>query len=189
MAAVFPTASLYNCPLPIDWGLTVRLFVLRGFCTVLLLLTTVGVIAAEAQRFSSEELRQRYLGLVDDLRCPQCQNQNLSDSDSPIAQDLRRTVLRMLEQGDSDEQIIDYLIDRYGDFIIYMPRFKPTTYALWLLPAGLAVLGVVLVLLIIRRQRRTGSVADGDSLSAEQQQRLSALLESSDQGRDGGEQL
>ena len=147
---------------------------LRQFCAVLLLLAAVDASAAELEQFSTEQLRQRYLALIDDLRCPQCQNQNLSDSDSPIAQDLRRTVLRMLEEGNSDQQVIDYLIDRYGDFIIYMPRFKPGTYALWLLPVGLAVLGLLVIVLIVRRQRSSRTEV---SLDATEQQRLDTLLD------------
>ena len=188
VAAEFPAASLYNAPLTNWLGFDVIVSVLRNLCAVLLLFAVFNTQAAELQGFSSEQLRQRYLALIDDLRCPQCQNQNLSDSDSPIARDLRRTVLRMLERGSSDREITDYLVDRYGEFIIYMPRFKPNTYALWLLPAGLGLLGVVLVLLIIRRQRSDRRQAGEAGLSGDEQRRLWSLLDSSRRG-DHREQL
>lgn len=138
-----------------------------------LLLIAPATWSAELETFSSEDIRARYLALIDDLRCPQCQNQNLSDSDSAIAVDLRRTVLRLLEEGKGDQEIIDFLIDRYGDFIIYMPRFKPGTYSLWLLPLLLALAGVVVIVLVVRRQRR---VVVQEGLSDSEQQQLAELL-------------
>ncbi|MCV6603668.1 MAG: cytochrome c-type biogenesis protein CcmH [Porticoccaceae bacterium] len=145
----------------------------RCICITSLLLIVSVAGAAELDTFSSEDIRARYLALIDDLRCPQCQNQNLSDSDSAIAVDLRRTVLRLLEEGKGDQEIIDFLIDRYGDFIIYMPRFKPGTYSLWLLPLLLALAGVVVIVLVVRRQRR---VVVQTELSASEQQQLAELL-------------
>ncbi|MGS2724021.1 cytochrome c-type biogenesis protein [Porticoccus sp. GXU_MW_L64] len=152
---------------------------IRGFCTAGLLLFSVAASSAELDTFSSEDIRARYLALIDDLRCPQCQNQNLSDSDSAIAVDLRRTVLRLLEEGKGDREIIDFLIDRYGDFIIYMPQFKPGTYSLWLLPLLLALAGVAVIVLVVRRQRRQVVPAP---LSDSEQQQLAELL--NDQGSD-----
>ena len=146
---------------------------LKYLCISALLLIAPPTWAAELESFSSDEIRARYLALIDDLRCPQCQNQNLSDSDSAIAVDLRRTVLRMLEEDKSDKQIIDFLIDRYGDFIIYMPQFKSGTYSLWLLPLGLALVGVVVIVLVVRRQRRVAVQAE---LSDSEQQQLAELL-------------
>ncbi|WIO73335.1 cytochrome c-type biogenesis protein CcmH [Porticoccaceae bacterium LTM1] len=146
---------------------------LRIFLLVTGLMATSVASAVEIQTFSSEELRERYLELLDELRCPQCQNQNLHDSDSPIAQDLRRTVVRMLEAGKTDKEITDYLIDRYGDFITYLPRFKKSTYLLWLSPAVLLLIALVVVILVVRRQRSRHS--DGQ-LSEQEQQRLNALL-------------
>ncbi|UTW46630.1 cytochrome c-type biogenesis protein CcmH [bacterium SCSIO 12696] len=131
------------------------------------LLLALSVQAAELETFSNEDIRARYLALIDDLRCPKCQNQNLSDSDSTIAQDLRRTVLRLLEEGKSDDEVVDFLVDRYGDFIIYMPQFKPGTYSLWLLPLLLAVIGGAVVIVVVRRQRQAEPVVLSDSEQAQ----------------------
>ena len=147
--------------------------IITRLCLTTILLAPFSAQSAELETFSSEDIRARYFVLIDDLRCPQCQNQNLSDSDSAIAIDLRRAVLRMLEEGKTDQEIVDFLIDRYGDFIIYMPQFKPGTYSLWLLPVVLAVLGLVVVVLVVRRQRKPAVDAP---LTAEQQKQLDNLL-------------
>ena len=145
----------------------------------LLALLPVGDAAGgdELLPFANAEQRERYLVLIDELRCPQCQNQNLQDSDAPLARDLRSAVFRLLQEGKSNREITTYLIDRYGDFITYMPRFKRTTYALWLTPLVLAVIAAVLVLAILRRQRRRPAVGNLDHL---EQQRLDQLLRATD---------
>ncbi|MDM3870249.1 cytochrome c-type biogenesis protein CcmH [Porticoccus sp. W117] len=149
---------------------------LSRFYLIALLLIAPVSWCADLDTFSSEDIRARYLALIDDLRCPQCQNQNLSDSDSAIAVDLRRTVLRLLEEGKGDKEIIDFLVDRYGDFIIYMPQFKSGTYSLWLLPLLLALVGAVVIVLVVRRQRRVTVPSD---LNESEQQQLAELLSNS----------
>lgn len=136
-------------------------------------------IASEPPSFADEAQRERYIALLDELRCPQCQNQNLMDSDAPLAGDLRDTVYRMLQEGKSDREITRYLIDRYGDFITYMPQFKRTTYALWLTPFILALFAVVLVWLILRRQRRQ---PEENVLSGLEREKLDKLLNETDNG-------
>ena len=148
--------------------------IIGRLCIAILLLAPFSAKTAELETFSSAQIRERYLLLIDDLRCPQCQNQNLSDSDSAIAIDLRRAVLRMLEDGKTDQEIVDFLIDRYGDFIIYMPQFKPSTYGLWLIPFVLAILGGLIVVLILRRQRLPSANAP---LTEEQKNQLDSLLD------------
>jgi len=154
----------------------------RLICTIFtLMLISTPLMAEELQKFSSVELRARYIQLIDQLRCPQCQNQNLQGSDSPIAQDLRGIVLSKLEEGYSDKEIIDYLIDRYGDFITYMPRFKSSTYGLWLTPIALLVFAVIVVFFLMRRQRRLRRQRSGintsNKLSVQEEQRLQELLD------------
>jgi cytochrome c-type biogenesis protein CcmH len=147
----------------------------RLICTIFaLILISTSLLAEELQQFSSEELRDRYIQLIDELRCPQCQNQNLQDSDSPIAQDLRGIVLTKLEEGQSDKQITDYLINRYGDFITYMPRFKKSTYGLWVAPIALFFVALIIVFLLMRRQR---SINVSNELNVDEQQRLQELLD------------
>lgn len=122
--------------------------------------------------FSSEQLRRRYLELVQELRCPKCQNQNLADSNSMIAEDLRNEVYRQLEEGKSDREIVTYLVERYGDFVHYRPPLKAATLALWVLP-GLFLCALLLVpLLLLRRQRRNGPAP----LSGHEREQLDTLL-------------
>lgn len=139
--------------------------------------------AIDTYEFSTEAERARYRHLVEELRCPKCQNQNIADSDAPIAMDLRAQIYHMLEQGKSDQQVIDYLVSRYGDFVLYKPPVTARTVLLWYGPAGLLAGGFVLLgVILLRRRNKAGGVASG--LSADEQQRLDALLsqQPADQG-------
>ncbi|GIC78701.1 cytochrome c-type biogenesis protein [Moritella sp. F3] len=84
--------------------------------------------------FNSIDTQKRAINLARQLRCPQCQNQNLMESNSPIAKDLRLTVYLMVDKGDTDAQVIDYMTNRFGDMVLYKPKFEPRTYVLWLGP-------------------------------------------------------
>lgn len=131
--------------------------------------------AIDTYEFASEAERERYRNLVEELRCPKCQNQNIADSDAPIAMDLRAQIYRMLEEGQSNQQIIDYLVSRYGDFVLYKPPVTARTLLLWYGPAGLLVGGFVLLgVIVLRRRGKQSNAASG--LSADEQQRLAALL-------------
>ena len=125
-----------------------------------------GEAMIEMDQLSSPELSSRYRQLLEVYRCPKCQNQNLAGSDSPISTDLRREIRRMLEEGASDEAISDYLVARYGDFILYRPRLQQGTYLLWLGPGLFLTLGVAVAVLVIRRQR-AGVGASGQGASRE----------------------
>lgn len=132
----------------------------------------------DLHEFSSEAERQRYLVLIEEMRCPKCQNQNLAGSDSPIAQDLRREVYRMLEAGNSDDEILDFMVARYGDYVLYRPRLQSSTWLLWGLPVGLFVLGIVLVMLIGRSRKRSASGAE--NLNDDDRARLQALKDAAE---------
>ena len=99
-----------------------------------LLAGTLAWAVIETYEFSSPELEQRYQDLSAELRCPKCQNQNIADSNAPIAQDLRRLLYEQLEAGADDEQIRDDMVSRYGEFVRYRPRFSGATAILWLAP-------------------------------------------------------
>ncbi|MBS7663025.1 cytochrome c-type biogenesis protein CcmH [Pseudomonas lalucatii] len=131
--------------------------------------------AIDTYEFASEAERQRYRSLVEELRCPKCQNQNIADSDAPIAMDLRAEIYRMLEEGQSDEQIIDFLVARYGDFVLYKPPLTARTLLLWYGPAALLLGGFVLLGVIVLRRRGKRSV-QGAGLTDAERQRLAALL-------------
>jgi cytochrome c-type biogenesis protein CcmH len=125
--------------------------------------------------FSSGEQEARYRALIDEFRCPKCLNTNISGSDAPIAQDLRRTVYRLLvEDGMTDQQIRDFLVARYGDFVLYDPPFRPDTWVLWLGPLVFLLLGLAALLRIVHRSTQTVA------LSAEDQQRIADILERRD---------
>jgi len=140
-----------------------------------LVLLGTAQAAIDTYEFADEAERQRYRSLIEELRCPKCQNQNIADSDAPIAMDLRAQVYRMLEEGQSNEQIIDFLVSRYGDFVLYKPPVTARTLLLWYGPAGLLVGGFVLLGVVVLR-RRGKKFAGSSGLSADEQQRLAALL-------------
>jgi cytochrome c-type biogenesis protein CcmH len=137
----------------------------------------------ETYQFEDESTRHRYHVLVEELRCPKCQNQNLSGSNSPIAKDLRRELYRLLNEGYSDEAIKDYMVQRYGEYILYRPRLSDKTMVLWAAPAALLLLGLILLLVVVRRrQQRAGQATDNQretasDLSDDEQARLKEILE------------
>nr|WP_202410304.1 cytochrome c-type biogenesis protein [Pseudomaricurvus sp. HS19] len=151
----------------------------------LLLLLTLWSLPAAAvidnYEFDDEVTRQRYLSFIEEMRCPKCQNQNLAGSDSPIAADLRRELYLLLEDGKSDKEIIDFMVARYGDYVLYRPPVKSSTVLLWALPATLLLLGVGVVGLTLRSRARQKMAAD--VLSSDEQTRLRGLLEKAEQRR------
>jgi len=114
----------------------------------------------EAYQFDSPEMEADYNQLVDELRCLVCQNQNLSGSDADLARDLRRETYQMLQQGKSQQEVVDFMVARYGDFVLYRPQFKFNTYLLWL---GPFLLLVVVLYLVVRRLRATDKPVEVDA--------------------------
>ncbi len=112
---------------------------------ILLLALSVNVVAQEPLLFDNQQQQDRFEQLMQELRCLVCQNQNLADSDAPLAYDLRRELHKMLMAGQSNEQIKQFLVARYGDFVLYRPPLQKNTYLLWLAPLIL-LLGGALVL-------------------------------------------
>ena len=124
---------------------------------LLALLCAAGTARAvvETYDFSDEADRARYQRFTYELRCPKCQNQNLADSNAPIAADLRRELHRLLEEGRSDEEIVDFMVERYGEYVLYRPRLEPRTWLLWGAPVGMLLGGVLVMAGMLRRSRRT----------------------------------
>lgn len=116
------------------------------------LLCSYAQAVVEVNEFTSPEEETRYKQLIAELRCPKCQNQNLLDSDAPIAADLRRKTRSLIDQGKTDTQIKDYMLERYGDFVLYKPRFTAATAFIWLGP--FLLLGLVVLMLFRRIKRR-----------------------------------
>ncbi len=145
---------------------------------VLALCLVGGVQAAiDSYEFKSDAERERYRTLVEELRCPKCQNQNIADSNAPIAMDLRREIYRMVEEGQSNEQIVDYLVARYGDFVRYKPPVNAKTLLLWYGPIALLVLGFGVLAFILIRRRRNSAGSASNTLSEAERARLAMLLD------------
>lgn len=96
-------------------------------------------LAQDSYQFDNDSQRQVFLSLTAELRCPMCQNQNIADSDAMIAHDMRRKVYQLLQEGQTEQQVIDFMKSRYGDFVHYKPPVTPYTLWLWLLPLIFAV--------------------------------------------------
>ena len=129
--------------------------------------------ASEPRSFPSPELADRFRDLVEEIRCLVCQNQSIADSNADLARDLRNKVDEMLRAGRSNEQILAYMVDRYGNFVRYRPPFDAATALLWCGPFALA--GAALVWLLVRVRRRAPVRED---LTDEERHRLARLVES-----------
>ena len=142
-----------------------------------LTLTGVAHAAIDTYEFANDAERDRFRELTKELRCPKCQNQDIADSNAPIATDLRREIYRMLGEGKDNQQILDFMVARYGDFVLYKPALTGKTAVLWFGPLALLVGGLVVIGVIVGRRRRTGQVTGSDTLSAEERKRLDTLLD------------
>ena len=122
--------------------------------------------AIEPMPFASHAQEVRFQQLTAQLRCPMCQNETLADSNAPIARDLRNQIFQLMQHGQSDEQIKQYLVARYSDYVLYDPPLKPGTMLLWFGPLLVLLGGAGVVLMAIRKRSRAGIVADTPSDSA-----------------------
>lgn len=131
---------------------------LRGGSILALLLaawlsTMTSALAVDTQAAFADPVQQaRYENITRELRCLVCQNETIADSSATLARDLRREVRRMIEEGQSDEQIRTFMIDRYGDFVLYRPRMTARNFLLWAAPALLLLAGGTVALIYIRRR-------------------------------------
>ncbi|HWM84162.1 MAG TPA: cytochrome c-type biogenesis protein [Pseudolabrys sp.] len=150
---------------------------LRGLLTAVLLLVAAGPAFAVQpdEMLKDPALEARARALSRDLRCMVCQNQSIDDSDAPLARDLRLLVRERLTAGDSDRQVIDFLVARYGDFVLLRPPFTSHTLLLWLSPLLVLLAGIAE--LVWLRRRRVVQGAPAAPLSAEEQRRVSELID------------
>ena len=133
---------------------------LAAFVAGLVLAT--GALAIDTEEaFDDPELQARYEAIIDEVRCLKCQNQTIKDSNAFLASDLRREIRRMLLDGMTDDEIYDFLVERYGDFALYRPKASGKTLVLWIVP-GILVLGGGLLLFNIVRKRMTMPINDGE---------------------------
>ena len=125
--------------------------------------------AIEAYQFETPEMEADYNQLIYELRCLVCQNQNLADSDADLAKDLRRETYEMLQEGKSQQQVIEFMVARYGDFVLYRPQFKSSTYLLWL---GPFLLLVIVLVIVVRRLRAAAKPVEIDADALEDARKL-----------------
>ena len=142
-----------------------------------LTLTGIAHAAIDTYEFANDAERERFRELTKELRCPKCQNQDIADSNAPIATDLRREIFRMLGEGKDNQQILDFMVARYGDFVLYKPALTSKTAVLWFGPLALLVGGMVVIGVIVGRRRRTEQTEGSDTLSVEERKRLDTLLD------------
>ena len=132
-------------------------------------LTTLDA-AVEVKKFETQEQELRYKNLLEELRCLVCQNQNLAGSDAGLAQDLRKQVYKMITAGDSDEEILDFMVTRYGDFVLYRPPFKAATFLLWVGPFIILAIGLLVLIRFIRQRKNvvTTTLSNNDKAKLKQ---------------------
>jgi cytochrome c-type biogenesis protein CcmH len=149
-----------------------KLFVTLLFCLLLGSTPLQAGVTLESFKFDTKAEEQHFKDLIEELRCLVCQNQSLADSDAELAHDLRAEVYEMIQAGKTDEEIVTFLVARYGDFVLYKPPIKPSTWLIWFGPFVLLLIAVWLLMRSIRRQQKVPTA----DISAEQRERLDAIL-------------
>lgn len=138
------------------------------------LVPAVFAAPIEVQQFDNAKQESDYRALIQELRCPQCQNNNIADSNATIATDMRHKTLELLKQGKSKDEVVDYMIERYGNFVTYDPPLTPATILLWLMPALLILLGFFV--LFKRKKQPQQAVQNAQKSANIDQQRLAEIL-------------
>lgn len=131
-----------------------------AFAALLALSGFVHAQAIEPMPFASHAQELRFQHLTAELRCPMCQNETLADSNAPIARDLRNQIFRMMQQGRSDEEIKQYLVDRYSNYVLYDPPLTGSTWLLWFGPLLILIGGGAVVVTVLRKRQRDDSQVD-----------------------------
>ena len=135
--------------------------------------------AVEVKQFQNAEHEQRYKNLINEFRCVVCQNQNIADSNAALAQDLRKQVFKMINAGKNDEEIMGFMVTRYGDFVLYRPQFNSMTFLLWVGPFIIFIIGLYFLISFIR-QRKKMVVTE---LSNTDKEKLKQLLDEKDKNK------
>lgn len=131
--------------------------------------------------FDSRAEEQRFHNLISELRCPKCQNQNIADSNAPISKDMRDEVYQMMSEGARNEEIVDALVSRFGEFVRYKPELDRRTFLLWATPVIAVVVGFLVVAIVVVRARRNGG--SELALTDEERARASRILAGDDSDR------
>ncbi|MFT4860993.1 MAG: cytochrome c-type biogenesis protein CcmH [Pseudohongiellaceae bacterium] len=141
------------------------------------MLSPAAISQVDTFEFERPEQQQRFRRISDELRCPMCQNTSLSGSSGGVAEDLRREIHRMIIEGMTDQEIEQFMFERYGDFIFYKPRLTPETLFLWFGPILFLLIGAIAAFLVWRRART--SSGSSVSLNLDETERLNKLLNKS----------
>ena len=142
---------------------------------LLFVLVTPALAIQPDEILEDKLLEERARVISKELRCLVCQNQSIDDSDAPLARDLRVLVRERLQAGESDEKVIKFVVDRYGDFVLLRPPIKASTLALWISPIAILIVGVILLLMRFRKQEKNMPV-QVEPLSREETKKLEAAL-------------
>lgn len=149
-----------------------------GLFLTALLFSSVAFSAIDALNFSSPQQESDYHQLTQSLRCPQCQNNNIADSNATIAVDMRGKVFELLREGKSKQDVVDYMVARYGNFVTYDPPMTASTLILWIAPLLLVLLGAAFI--FKRKPKMQSAVKSEHVLTEEENARLSELLNQKD---------
>lgn len=141
--------------------------------TMLLTISTTATAEEEIHKFDNPEQRALYMQLADELRCPKCQNQNIADSNASVAKDLRNKVHKLVMQGQDKQQIINFMVERYGHFVYYKPPVTAATLILWLLPIAFVLFTMVLIWL---KSKKSQLGIDKSQWTDEQERELNKLI-------------
>ena len=152
---------------------------MRNLMIILSLLASISILeaAVEVKQFQKQEHEQRYKNLINEFRCVVCQNQNIADSNAELAKDLRKQVFKMINAGKNDDEIMEFMVARYGDFVLYRPQFNSMTFLLWVGPFIIFIIGLYFLISFIR-QRKKMVVTE---LSNTDKEKIKLLLDNKEQ--------
>jgi cytochrome c-type biogenesis protein CcmH len=147
---------------------------MKGLLIILSLLISLSTVNAsvDIKQFANEQQEKRYKHIIQELRCLVCQNQNIAGSNAGLAQDLRKKVHQMILAGNDDEAIYEFMVSRYGDFVLYRPPFNLSTLLLWLGPFIIFAIGLFVLMRFIRNRKKVVVT----ELSNEEKEKLKKLL-------------
>ena len=147
------------------------IFHVGAVVALLTVLSGTGFAAIETYEFASPKEESRYQKMIAELRCLVCQNQNLADSNAELARDLRAKTYEMIKAGSSDSEIADFMVARYGDFVLYKPPLKARTLLLWVGPFAILLIALIVYAMTIRKSRA------GVAVSSEERARAAKFLD------------
>lgn len=151
---------------------------MKKLISLLFFISTFSWASMEIHQFDNAKQEADYRSLIQELRCPQCQNNNIADSNATIATDMRNKTLELLKQGKSKEDVVNYMVERYGNFVTYDPPITPATILLWAMPLLLILGGFGLML--FRRKNKKQAVGNAQKSANVDQQRLHQILNDKD---------